>query len=105
MEYEGGGDETRANPWLAELQQDMFAEINPFDANNNGIKDGDMIWVHTPEGAKVKSWPWSPNRVNRGVAFMPFHFAGQSCKARIARHKYPDRAPIPMSWAKRPTRP
>src|SRR3546814_6618765 len=34
-EYEGGGDETRSNPWLAELQQTMFAEINTVDANNN----------------------------------------------------------------------
>ena len=33
VEYEGGGDETRSNPWLAELQQDMFVELNPFDAN------------------------------------------------------------------------
>ncbi len=24
VEYEGGGEETRSNPWLAELQQDMF---------------------------------------------------------------------------------
>ncbi|MFW2372060.1 MAG: molybdopterin-dependent oxidoreductase, partial [Gammaproteobacteria bacterium] len=32
VEYEGGGEETRSNPWLAELQQDMFVEINPVDA-------------------------------------------------------------------------
>ena len=32
VEYEGGGEETRANKWLAELQQDMFIEINPADA-------------------------------------------------------------------------
>ena len=29
VEYEGGGEETRSNQWLAELQQDMFVEINP----------------------------------------------------------------------------
>ena len=29
VEYEGGGEETRSNKWLAELQQDMFIEINP----------------------------------------------------------------------------
>jgi formate dehydrogenase major subunit len=40
VEYEGGGDETRSNPWLAELQQDMFVEINPRDANNLGVRDG-----------------------------------------------------------------
>ena len=33
VEYEGGGEESRSNPWLAELQQDMFVEINPADAN------------------------------------------------------------------------
>jgi formate dehydrogenase major subunit len=37
VEYEGGGDETRSNPWLAELQQEMFAEINPADANNAAL--------------------------------------------------------------------
>jgi formate dehydrogenase major subunit len=88
VEYEGGGDETRSNPWLAELQQDMFAEINPFDANNNGIKDGDMIWVYTPEGAKVKVMAMVTNRVNRGLAFMPMHFAGVM-QGEDRRHKYP----------------
>ena len=34
VEYEGGGEETRSNPWLAELQQEMFIEINPKDAND-----------------------------------------------------------------------
>ena len=38
VEYEGGGDETRSNPWLAELQQEMFVEINPKDANDRGVQ-------------------------------------------------------------------
>ena len=42
VEYEGGGDESRSNPWLAELQQDMFVEINPVDANNLGIRNGEI---------------------------------------------------------------
>src|SRR3546814_12222863 len=54
VEYEGGGDETRSNPWLAELQQNMFVEINPVDANNNGVRDGEMVWVHSREGSKVQ---------------------------------------------------
>ena len=29
VEYEGGGDESRSNKWLAELQQEMFCEVNP----------------------------------------------------------------------------
>ena len=88
VEYEGGGDETRSNPWLAELQQDMFAEINPFDANNAGIRDGEMIWVHTPEGVKVKVMAMVTNRVDRGLAFMPMHFAGVM-QGEDRRHKYP----------------
>ncbi|MEC9314769.1 MAG: molybdopterin-dependent oxidoreductase, partial [Pseudomonadota bacterium] len=50
VEYEGGGDETRSNPWLAELQQDMFIEIHPADANNADVKHGDQVWVDGPEG-------------------------------------------------------
>ena len=45
VEYEGGGEETRSNKWLAELQQDMFIEINPADAAERGIKDGAWVWV------------------------------------------------------------
>ncbi len=29
VEYEGGGEETRSNRWLAELVQEAFVEINP----------------------------------------------------------------------------
>ena len=49
VEYEGGGEETRSNKWLAELQQDMFVEINPADAAERGIKDGAWVWVSGPE--------------------------------------------------------
>ncbi len=76
VEYEGGGDETRSNPWLAELQQEMFCEINPFDANNANIRDGDDVWVKSPEGGKAKVKALITERVGRGVAFMPFHFGG-----------------------------
>ncbi len=88
VEYEGGGDETRSNPWLAELQQDMFVEINPFDANNSGVRDGSMVWVYGPEGARIKVKALLTERVGRGVAFMPFHFGGH-WQGEDLRHKYP----------------
>jgi len=91
VEYEGGGDESRSNPWLAELQQDMFCELNPFDANTAGIKDGQMMWVHSPEGTKVKVMAMVTERVGRGVAFMPFHFGGHF-QGEDLRHKYPEGA-------------
>ena len=91
VEYEGGGDETRSNPWLAELQQDMFVEINPRDANNNGIRDGEQVWVEGPEGGKVKVMAMVTNRVGEGVAFMPFHFGGHF-QGEDQRSTYPDGA-------------
>lgn len=91
VEYEGGGDETRSNPWLAELQQDMFVEINPHDANTLGIRDGAQVWLEGPEGGKVKVMALLTERVGEGVAFMPFHFGGHFEGADL-RHKYPDGA-------------
>ncbi|MEL6477792.1 MAG: formate dehydrogenase subunit alpha [Pseudomonadota bacterium] len=91
VEYEGGGDETRSNPWLAELQQEMFVEINPRDANNLGIKDGEQVWVEGPEKAKVKVAAMVTERVGEGVAFMPFHFGGH-LQGEDRRHKYPEGA-------------
>ena len=76
VEYEGGGDETRANIWLAEFQQQMFAEINPDDAAELGIRDGEMIWVNTPEKARVRVAAQVTRRIGKGAVFMPFHFAG-----------------------------
>jgi formate dehydrogenase major subunit len=81
-EYEGGGDETRSNPWLAELQQEMFVEINPRAANDRGIRNGEDVWVRTPvmgnvpgfKGLKVKALV--TERVNAETVFLPFHFSG-----------------------------
>ncbi len=76
VEYEGGGEEQRSNPWLAELQQDMFVEVNPTDANNLGIRDGQMVWMDSPEKAKIKVKVMVTRRVAPGVVFTPFHFGG-----------------------------
>jgi formate dehydrogenase major subunit len=76
VEYEGGGEETRSNPWLAELQQDSFVEINPADANDRGVRNGEYVWVKTPSGAALKVRAQVTDRVGRGTTFMPFHFSG-----------------------------
>ncbi|TIL74974.1 MAG: formate dehydrogenase, partial [Mesorhizobium sp.] len=59
VEYEGGGEETRSNRWLAELQQETWVWVN--GAENN---------------AKARVKALVTERVGRGVAFMPFHFGG-----------------------------
>jgi len=88
VEYEGGGEEQRSNPWLAELQQNMFVEMNPADANNLGIKDGQQVWVEGPEKGKAKVMAMVTERVGKGVAFMPFHFGGHF-QGKDLRSKYP----------------
>jgi formate dehydrogenase major subunit len=79
VEYEGGGEETRSNKWLAELQQDMFIEINPDDARERNIRDGGWVLVSGPEmasGAACRMKALVTERVGKGVTWCPFHFAG-----------------------------
>jgi formate dehydrogenase major subunit len=76
VEYEGGGEETRSNPWLAELQQENFVEINPKAANDRGIRDRDMVWVKSPSGAQIKVRAMVTERVGPDTVFIPFHFSG-----------------------------
>ena len=67
VEYEGGGEETRSNPWLAELQQENFVEINTKDADSRGIKYWDWVWVKTPTGAQIKVRALVTERVGPGT--------------------------------------
>ena len=97
VEYEGGGEETRSNPWLAELQQEMFVEINPRAANDRGIRNGDQVWVKTPpmaalpdfKGLKVRALV--TERVDAGTVFLPFHFSGRWGGIDLAKY-YPEGA-------------
>ncbi|RCW67454.1 formate dehydrogenase subunit alpha [Pseudorhodoferax soli] len=97
VEYEGGGEETRSNPWLAELQQEMFVEINPRAANDRGIRNGDQVWVKTPpmaalpdfKGLKVRALV--TERVDAGTVFLPFHFSGRWGGMDLAKY-YPEGA-------------
>jgi len=91
LEYEGGGEETRSNPWLAELQQNMFVEINPKDANDVGVKDGQWVWLESPEGARIKVKAMLTRRVGKGVVFTPFHFGGWY-EGKDLLDKYPEGA-------------
>ncbi len=97
VEFEGGGEETRSNPWLAELQQEMFVEINPRAANDRGIRNGDTVFVKTPpmqalpdfKGLRVKALV--TERVGPDTVFLPFHFSGRWGGVDLAPY-YPEGA-------------
>jgi formate dehydrogenase major subunit len=82
VEYEGGGEETRSNPWLAELMQDNFVEIHPKAAADRGIRNGEYVWVSTPgrntDGShvRIKVKALVTERVGADTCFIPFHFSG-----------------------------
>ncbi|CAG1002288.1 formate dehydrogenase major subunit [Burkholderiales bacterium] len=94
VEYEGGGEETRSNPWLAELQQENFVEINPKDANDRGVRDGEYVWVKTPTGAQLKVKAQVTERVGAGTTFVPFHFSGWWMGKDMLEHYPPGAHPV-----------
>ena len=77
VEYEGGGEETRSNKWLAELQQDMFIEINPADADR-ARHQGRRLGLGDGRGERVQGADeGAGDRTRRqGRGLVPFHFAG-----------------------------
>ncbi|RLK50252.1 formate dehydrogenase alpha subunit [Alkalispirillum mobile] len=89
VEYEGGGEETRSNPWLAELKQEMFVEINPRDANNAGVRNNEWVWLEGPEGGRIRVKALVTRRVASGTVFTPFHFAGHY-QGEDLLDKYPE---------------
>ena len=50
-EHHTAGPMSRNLPWLAELQPEMFAEIDPVLAREAGIKDGEWMVIETPRAA------------------------------------------------------
>ncbi len=76
VEYEGGGEETRSNRWLAELVQENYVEINPKAAADRGVRDNEYVWLNTPEGAKLKLRALVTDRVGPDTCFVMFHFSG-----------------------------
>ena len=89
VEHMGAGAETRSNKYLAELQPDMYAEINPRLANNLGIRDGEMVWIESPEGGKIRVKAFLTERVDEKTIFLPYHFAG-ILQGESLVEKYPE---------------
>jgi formate dehydrogenase major subunit len=94
VEYEGGGEETRANPWLAELQQEAFVEIHPKAAAARGIRNGERVWMSSPTGARINVQAMVTERVDEHTVWMPFHFSGRWQGADMLSYYPKGAAPI-----------
>ena len=89
VEHMGAGAETRSNKYLAELQPDMYAEIHPRTANNIGVRNGEMVWIESPEGGKIKVMAKVTERVDDKTIFLPFHYGGMFMGENLS-DKYPE---------------
>lgn len=72
----GAGLENRASHYLARLTPEMFCDIHPKLAEQYGIGNGDMMWIHSPEGTKIKVKARYTYAVNEVSIHLPFHFTG-----------------------------
>ncbi len=81
VEHMGGGAQTRGTKWLAELQPEMYVEINPKLASRIGVSThkvgitDEYVWVETLRG-KCKVKAYVTEALNEQTAFMPWHWAG-----------------------------
>lgn len=85
----GAGIENRSSKYLVELTPEMFADIHPDLAANHGIRNGDMIWVHAPEGTKVKVKARYSYSMQNDSLFLPFHWAGHF-QGKDLSDRYPE---------------
>jgi predicted molibdopterin-dependent oxidoreductase YjgC len=68
------GTMTRVSPSLNREMEGGYVEISPTDAKNMGIKDGERIKVSSRRG-EIQIKAKVSRKVDRGVVFIPFHFA------------------------------
>ena len=74
---------------LPNCSRTCSSRSTPSDAAERGIKDGGWVWVYGPENSsKARVKALVTDRVGKGVAFMPFHFAGWF-QGVDQRSKYP----------------
>jgi formate dehydrogenase alpha subunit len=68
------GSMTRVSPSLHQEVPEGYVEISPVDAKAMAIKDGERVKVSSRRG-EIQIKARISGKVNRGVVFIPFHFA------------------------------
>lgn len=72
----GAGMIERTSKYLSAITPEMFANVNPELALKYGIQDGDMMWIHSPEGTKIKVKCYHSHSVTPDRICLPYNFAG-----------------------------
>ncbi len=72
----GAGMIERTSKYLAAITPEMFAHVNPKLAAKYGIKDRDMMWLHSPQGTKIKVKCYYSESVTPDRICLPYNFAG-----------------------------
>ncbi|MEM2094879.1 MAG: molybdopterin dinucleotide binding domain-containing protein, partial [Candidatus Bathyarchaeia archaeon] len=68
------GTMTRKSPGIESLAPECVVEINPEDAQNLGIRNGDKVTVTSRRG-KLTASAEVTERSPKGMVFIPFHFS------------------------------
>jgi len=94
VELEGGSAAERSSWWLVELNPEMYVEIHPKLANDHGIRNGDWVWLETPEDmdakpSRIKVKAKVTRRVGPDTVFLPYHWAGVF-EGKSLADKYPE---------------
>jgi formate dehydrogenase alpha subunit len=87
------GTMTRVSPTLHHEVPEGYVEISPADAQAMDIKDGERVKVSSRRG-EIQIKAKISRKVNRGVVFIPFHFAETAANV-LTNPAYDPTAKIP----------
>ena len=72
----GAGMLERTSKYLSAITPEMFCNVHPDLALKYGINDRDMMWIHSPNGTKIKVKAYHNKSVSADRICMPYNFAG-----------------------------
>ena len=72
----GAGMIERTSKYLSAITPEMFANVHPELALKYGIRDRDMMWIHAPQGTKIKVRCYHNKSVTPDRICLPYNFAG-----------------------------
>ncbi|WP_443070035.1 formate dehydrogenase subunit alpha [Sulfurospirillum sp.] len=85
----GAGMLERTSKYLSAITPEMFCNIHPDLALSKGIRNGEMMWLHSPHGTKIKVKAYHNESVTPDRVCMPYNFAGMFQGADLSAN-YPE---------------